>query len=65
MKWAHLPVAGGMYDQDPQFVEDMYYILAQVNKAQNERLENQKNDMDKSKRGTNKGLLGHPSRVRM
>jgi hypothetical protein len=65
MKWAHLPEAGGMYDQDPQFVSDMFYILQQVGIAQNEKLEAQKDQAEKNKRGANKGLLGHPSRVKM
>ncbi len=27
MKWAHLPVAGGIYDQHPQLLEDFMYIF--------------------------------------
>jgi len=50
-----------MYDQDPEFVSDMFYILTQVNRAQNEKMEEQTKTTGK---GKNKGLLGHPSRVR-
>lgn len=27
MKWAHLPVAGGIYDQHPQLIEEFQYIF--------------------------------------
>lgn len=33
MKWTHLPVGGGLYDQHPKFLEDMFEI-AQVDVAQ-------------------------------
>jgi len=29
MKWAHLPVAGGIYDQDPALLEKFTYIFAE------------------------------------
>jgi hypothetical protein len=34
MKWNHLPWAGGLYDQHPKFIDDMYTIF--VAKSQNE-----------------------------
>lgn len=34
MKWAHLPVAGGIYDQSPEFVDQVSYIIAERNKYQ-------------------------------
>lgn len=27
MKWNHLPVPGGLYDQHPKFLDDMYFIF--------------------------------------
>lgn len=31
MKWAHLPVAGGIYDQRPEFIDDLYtYFMAKA-----------------------------------
>jgi hypothetical protein len=44
MKWNHLPVAGGLYDQHPQLLDEWSYIF-QV-KAENEQreLEKQKRD---------------------
>ncbi len=27
MKWSHLPVAGGLYDQDPKLLDDFYKIM--------------------------------------
>jgi hypothetical protein len=29
MRWAHLPVAGGLYDQSPELLEMFQYILAE------------------------------------
>jgi hypothetical protein len=31
MKWAHLPVAGGLLDQHPQFLEEIAYIFQERN----------------------------------
>lgn len=30
MKWAHLPVAGGIYDQDPKLIEEFEIIFRRV-----------------------------------
>ena len=29
MKWAHLPVAGGIYDQHPELMDDFMYIFGE------------------------------------
>jgi hypothetical protein len=31
MKWAHLPVAGGIYDQHPQFLDELRFIFQERN----------------------------------
>jgi len=36
MRWAHLPMAGGIHDQHPQFIEEIRYIFNERN-AQRER----------------------------
>ena len=40
MKWAHLPVAGGLYDQHPRFIDDMmmlFQIDQKVQKAEHDK----------------------------
>lgn len=37
MKWAHLPVAGGLFDQSPQFIEETRYIFQERNAYQAEQ----------------------------
>jgi hypothetical protein len=37
MKWAHLPVAGGIYDQHPQFIEEMRWIFQRRNEVQEQK----------------------------
>lgn len=34
MKWSHLPVAGGIYDQDPRLLDAFRYIFAERSKEQ-------------------------------
>lgn len=48
MKWNHLPVPGGIYDQHPRFVEEITYIFGERN-AHQER--EQKRKESESKRG--------------
>lgn len=43
MDWAHLPVAGGLYDQDPELIDQFTELL--ILKAQRE-----KDAQDKSER---------------
>jgi len=32
MKWNHLPVAGGIYEQHPTLIDRFYYIMAEESK---------------------------------
>lgn len=59
MKWAHLPWAGGLYDQHPQFIEDVSYIFSERAKAQEKK---QKEDERKAK--ANKPARGLAGRRR-
>jgi hypothetical protein len=34
MKWNHLPVGGGLYDQHPQFLDDMFFLMQEDAKAE-------------------------------
>ena len=37
MEWKHLPNAGGMYDQHPDFVEKVKYYMGQRYQAEKEK----------------------------
>lgn len=51
MKWNHLPVAGGIYDQHPEFLEKMRYIFGEQMKQ--EAAERRKQEAEsKRKSGT-------------
>lgn len=34
MKWTHLPVAGGLYDQDPKLLDDFHKIMVAESEAE-------------------------------
>lgn len=43
MKWNHLPVAGGLYDQHPQLLEEFEVIFAaKARKEEQERKDQEK-----------------------
>lgn len=48
MKWAHLPVAGGLYDQHPVLLERFRYIFSEQAKYDEEK---RKADERKQKQG--------------
>jgi hypothetical protein len=48
MKWAHLPVAGGLYDQHPDLLEAFKTIFAM--RAEHERVEQARRERE-AKRG--------------
>lgn len=49
MKWSHLPMAGGLYDQDPDFIAKMNYIFGQRNEHQRKEQEAQQAKMQHNK----------------
>jgi hypothetical protein len=49
MSWKHLPVAGGVYDQHPDFIEKMGQYMASRARQQREQ---QKREEAKNKPGT-------------
>jgi hypothetical protein len=55
MKWSHLPVAGGLYDQHPQFLEEIAVIF-QVRSEYQERKRKEDERKNRSKGG--KGIAG-------
>lgn len=56
MKWNHLPVAGGLYDQNPEFLEQIQYIFAARSAA--EERERQKKDRKMGPTGRVAGRRG-------
>lgn len=46
-KWAALPVAGGLYDQDPELLDKFMVIHGEVGKAKEEEQKKNKSEMDR------------------
>lgn len=44
MEWNHLPVAGGLYDQHPQLLDEWLYIFSR--KAAHEKQEQDRRDAE-------------------
>lgn len=51
MKWAHLPNAGGLYDQDPELLDGFRIIFYERSKHEEAEAKKRKNEMGKGKRG--------------
>jgi len=54
MKWAHLPVAGGIFDQHPQWVEETRYIFNERNAYREKEAKAREAEM----KGRNRGVAG-------
>lgn len=54
MRWTHLPWPGGLYDQHPQFIEEIRYIFNERN-AQREKEQQQRESQMNAK---NRGVAG-------
>lgn len=49
IKWSTLPVAGGLYDQHPDFVKKMHYIKQEVYKEQAKEEAQRRREADRNK----------------
>lgn len=58
MKWAHLPVAGGIYDQDPKLLAAFRYIMGEKSAHEAREAKKQKRQPD----AKNAGILGRSAR---
>lgn len=62
MKWTHLPVAGGLYDQDPDLLDKFEYIMRKISeqeaKEEAERQEKDRKENAKSSRASSRGGRG-------
>lgn len=52
MKWNHLPVTGGVYAQDPDFVEKIQYIFGKRNAKLAKEQEEQQKKIEQQRRTT-------------
>lgn len=50
MKWAHLPVAGGLYDQHPVLLEQWRYIFGVRNEHEQKKMDEQKREQELAQR---------------
>lgn len=60
MEFRHLPVAGGIYDQHPVFIESMMLLLSERGIYEREK---QKREEEKHKQGGGR-MPSHPRRNR-
>jgi len=51
MQWNHLPVAGGLYDQHPQLLEDFLYIFTIKSKYEKEKMDKEQRETKNSRSG--------------
>ena len=50
MKWNHLPVAGGLYDQDPQLLDEWGHLFELQAEERKRQQEQQERESKKTKR---------------
>lgn len=62
MKWAHLPNAGGLYDQDPDLLDKFEYIFGEM--AAHERAEEEKRKKKEKSTPSSARLSSRPTRIR-
>jgi len=58
MKWNHLPVAGGLFDQHPRFVEEITYIFNERNAYQEAQRRKQEAEMKRNSGGSGARVAG-------
>jgi hypothetical protein len=61
MKWAHLPNAGGLYDQNPDLLDKFSWIFGKI--AEQQKAEQDKSERDARRKNSSRGG-GRPMRVR-
>lgn len=61
-KWAVLPVAGGIYDQDPELLDKFLIIHSEINKAK--EAEQKRREAEMKSKNKSSGGLGRARRNR-
>lgn len=51
MKWNHLPMDGGLYDQSPDLIDRFYYIFAERSKEEARKSQERERQMNNKGRG--------------
>lgn len=56
MKWSHLPLPGGLYEQHPDLLDQFTYIFSERNKYEAEKQEKERKEQEqKQRQATSKG----------
>lgn len=50
MKFAHLPISGGLYDQHPELIEKWEYIFSEKSKEEERKAQDQERQMKRGKK---------------
>jgi hypothetical protein len=61
-RWTHLPLAGGWYDQHPEFVDKAYFTMAQEAKHDAEERERERRKQAQKQPAARKGGRGRRRR---
>ena len=64
MKWSHLPVAGGLYDQDPDLLDKFEFIFRAISQHEAEEREKEKSEQKKQEAKTRRSSSGGRGRRR-
>lgn len=65
MKWTHLPVHGGLYDQDPDLLDKFEYIFRMISEQEaKEEAERQEKDRKEAAKNQRAGARGGGRRRR-
>lgn len=54
MRWNHLPLAGGIYAQDPDFIDALYVFFELKNKKEAADQKKREKEMEEAKKKGNK-----------
>jgi len=63
MRWAHLPMAGGLYDQNPALIDRFHYILSEQSKQQERENAKRMSEKGGNIRGATHSGISRPRRV--
>lgn len=58
MKWAQLPNSGGLYDQDPELLEQFRYIFGAQGAEEERKAKERERSMGKQRGGGNRRVAG-------
>lgn len=62
MKWSHLPVAGGLYDQHPDLLDQFRYIFMKRNEHEAAEQEKREAEQNKKMKNPTRGMSSRSPR---